>query len=609
MTVPDHMPPSSSVPATQSDTARIIALRRYRYRPLFFILHYVRLHARGHAVIITAIVVAVACNVGMSAIIRHLVNGMTEGGQGTVAVWVSIILFCVTIICDNAAWRVAGWLASGEFVRVGGDVRQDLFRYLTGHAATYFADRLSGSLAARVSAAASAVVALENMGAWNLLPSMLNLLLAIATLGTVSPWMALVLVGITMLVGLVIYRLAGRGQDLHLSYAAEAAEVDGEMLDVMQNLPLVRAYGMIDSEHVRMRRRIRGETGLHCRSLRYMEKLRMIHSLVTAVMTTGLLIWAVLLWRMHRATTGDVVMVTTLGFLILNCTRDFAFSMVEAMKHVTRLSETLGHLLAPHEQSGVPETAILPSAACRGHVRLHDVTFAYPGGAPVLSHFSLDIPAGTRVGLVGVSGSGKSTVLALLQRQRFVQDGAVEMDGINILQLDEASLRAAMAVVPQDVYLLRRTVGENIRYGRPDATEGEVRAAAEAAGCTDFIAAMPHGFDTVVGERGVMLSGGQRQRIAIARAFLRNAPILILDEATSALDGESERHVHAALERLMVGRTVIAVAHRLSTLRGFDRIVVMERGRIAQQGSMAELERVPGPYRDRLLAHGGDMLP
>ncbi|WP_010510861.1 ABC transporter ATP-binding protein [Komagataeibacter europaeus] len=607
MTVIDPRPPHPADPDPVPDMARMVELQRYRHHPLAFILHYVRLHVRWHVIIVSAIAIAVACNVGMSAIIRHLVNGMTQGGQGMGAVWVSIILFCGTIICDNAAWRVAGWMASGVFVRVGGDVRQDLFRYLTGHAATYFAERLSGALAARVSAAAGAVVALENMAAWNLLPSVLNLVLAIVTLGTVSPWMALVLVGMTLLLGLGIYRLAGRGQFLHLSYAAEAAEVDGEMLDVMQNLPLVRAYGMIGSEHGRMRGRIQVETGMHSRSLRYMEQLRMIHSTVTAFMTTGLLVWAVELWRMHRATTGDVVMVTTLGFLILNCTRDLAFSMVEAMKHVTRLSETLGHLLVPHERSGVVESRILPPAACRGHVQLRDVSFAYPGSPPVLSHFDLDIPAGSRVGLVGVSGSGKSTVLALLQRQRFVQAGAVEMDGINILELDEASLRATMAVVPQDVYLLRRSVGENIRYGRPDATDAEVRAAAEAAGCTGFIAAMPRGFDTVVGERGVMLSGGQRQRIAIARAFLRNAPVLILDEATSALDGESERHVHAALERLMVGRTVIAVAHRLSTLRGFDRIVVMEKGRIAQQGSMAELERVPGPYRDRLLPMGGDL--
>ncbi|RFD21200.1 ABC transporter ATP-binding protein [Komagataeibacter melaceti] len=608
MTPPDNSLPTPPQPAHTADTGREAALHRYRRRPIAFMLHYVRRHGRGHATIIGAIMVAVACNVGISAIIRHLVNGMSEGQQGREAIWVSIVLFCLTIICDNAAWRLAGWTASGVIVRVGGDVRHDLFRYLTGHASTYFAERLSGALAARVSAAAAAVESLENMAAWNLLPAGLNLLLAIATLGTVSPWMALALVAMTMGVGFVIYRLAGRGQGLHLSYAREAAEVDGEMLDVVQNLPLVRAYGMIGAEHARMRQRIGGETGMHTRSLRYMEKLRMIHSFVTAFMTTGLLVWAVLLWRMHRATTGDVVMVTTLGFLILNCTRDFAFSMVEAMKHVTRLAETLDHLLAPHERSGVAETVMLSPAGGRGHVRLRDVSFAYPGGAPVLSHFNLDIPAGARIGLVGVSGSGKSTVLALLQRQRFVQEGAVEIDGVNILELDDASLRASMAVVPQDVYLLRRSVRENIRYGRPDATEAEVTAAAEAAGCASFIAAMPAGFDTIVGERGVMLSGGQRQRIAIARAFLRNAPVLILDEATSALDGESERHVHAALERLMVGRTVIAVAHRLSTLRGFDRIVVMEQGRIAQQGSMAELERVPGPYRDRLLA-GARTLP
>ncbi len=376
-------------------------LHRYRHHPIAFIAHYVRRHGRGHATIVGAIMVAVACNVGISAIIRHLVNGMSEGQQGREAIGVSIVLFCLTIICDNTAWRLAGWTASGVIVRVGGDVRHDLFRYLTGHASTYFADRLSGALAARVSAAAAAVESLENMAAWNLLPAGLNLLLAIATLGTVSPWMALALVAMTMGVGLAIYRLAGRGQSLHLSYAREAAEVDGEMLDVVQNLPLVRAYGMIDAEHARMRQRIGGETGMHTLSLRYMEKLRMIHSFVTAFMTTGLLVWAVVLWRMHRATTGDVVMVTTLGFLILNCTRDFAFSMVEAMKHVTRLSETLDHLLAPHERSGVAETVMLAPNGGRGHVRLRDVSFAYPGGAPVLSHFNLDIPAGARIGWWG----------------------------------------------------------------------------------------------------------------------------------------------------------------------------------------------------------------
>lgn len=234
------------------------------------------------------------------------------------------------------------------------------------------------------------------------------------------------------------------------------------------------------------------------------------------------------------------------------------------------------------------------------------MTFAYPGGEPVLAHFNLHITAGSRVGLVGRSGSGKSTVLALLQRMRFVQSGSVLIDGQDIRDLTDDALRACLSVVPQDVSLLHRSVMENIRYGRPDASDEAVRAAAAAAGCATFIDALAEGFETIVGDRGVKLSGGQRQRIAIARAFLRNAPILVLDEATSALDTESEEHVQRALDRLMVGRTVIAVAHRLSTLRNFDRIVVMQDGRIAEDGSPAQLERQNGLYSqflNRQMAH------
>ena len=238
----------------------------------------------------------------------------------------------------------------------------------------------------------------------------------------------------------------------------------------------------------------------------------------------------------------------------------------------------------------------------QGAVEFRGVTYVYPGSLrPVLDRFDLRIEAGTRVGLVGRSGSGKSTVLSLLQRLRDVPDGMILVDGQNIAALTQDSLHDAIGVVPQDVSLFHRSVLENIRYGRPDASDEEVRAAAEAAGCRAFIEQLPERYATPVGDRGVKLSGGQRQRLAIARAFLRNAPILLLDEATSALDSESEAAVQRALERLMQGRTVIAVAHRLSTLAHFDRIVLMQDGRILQDGTPRELEQSTGPFRNLLL--------
>jgi ATP-binding cassette subfamily B protein len=228
------------------------------------------------------------------------------------------------------------------------------------------------------------------------------------------------------------------------------------------------------------------------------------------------------------------------------------------------------------------------------------VRFAYPSRAPVLREFDLTIEPGQRVGLVGFSGAGKSTVLALLQRFYDVGSGRILIDGQDIRDVTQESLRTTMAIVPQDISLFHRTVLENIRYARPDAQEEEILAAAEMANCREFIEALPDGFATMVGDRGVKLSGGQRQRLAIARALLKDAPILLLDEATSALDSESERAIQDALDRLMHGRTVIAIAHRLATLKSFDRIIVMDRGHIVDDGPPGVLAVRPGPYRDML---------
>ena len=247
----------------------------------------------------------------------------------------------------------------------------------------------------------------------------------------------------------------------------------------------------------------------------------------------------------------------------------------------------------------------VPLRTSGGRVDFEGVTFAYPRRRPILDHFDLHIAAGQRVGLVGKSGAGKSTVLALLQRFYETQGGSIEIDGQDIGSVTQESLRHAIALVPQDIALFHRTVYENIAYGRPDATPDEVRAAAREARCTDFIEAMPDGFDTIVGDRGVKLSGGQRQRIAIARAILKNAPILLLDEATSALDSASEEAIQQALDRLMVGRTVIAIAHRLSTLQNFDRIIVMSAGKVIDDGSPEELRNRPGIYRDLLAKQHG----
>ncbi|NHO52695.1 ATP-binding cassette domain-containing protein [Acetobacter estunensis] len=584
-------------------------LPRYAGHPVRFLFRYIRHRLAPHVVVFGFVALAVGCAVFASSAIRHLVDIMNSHPHGPFRpVWMAVAWLAGVITLDNLSWRVAGWYAARTFVAVTGDVRRDLFRFLTGHSAGYFSDRMPAALASRISTAGTATFTLESLLAWNILPPCLNVLLSIGLMVSVSPLMGSVISCLAFALAAVMFRMARAGRNLHAAYASSAAGVDGEIQDVIGNLPLVRTFGMLGYERSRLGRILDSEMGVRGVSLRNMEKLRLVHAFLTAVLTAGLLVWVVTLWQHGSATVGDVVMVVTLGFLILHGTRDLAVALVETVQHTARLGETLSTILLPHEMDDRANAHGFPQAP-QGEICFRDVTFHYPTGPNVLEHFNLHVTPGTRVGLVGRSGSGKSTVLALLQRQRYVQGGAVLIDGQNINDLSEESLRGCMSVVPQDVSLLHRSVADNIRYGKPQATEEDVRAAADAAGCTDFILALPEGFATQVGDRGVKLSGGQRQRLAIARAFLRNAPILILDEATSALDSESEHHIQLALHRLMKGRTVIAVAHRLSTLKDFDRIVVMQQGRIVEDGSPFALERREGPYREFLSLQAFDIPP
>ncbi len=331
------------------------------------------------------------------------------------------------------------------------------------------------------------------------------------------------------------------------------------------------------------------------RSLRYLESLRVTHAAITVVLTISLLAWAITLWQRGGATTGDVVLVCTLGLSILHATRDLAVALVDITQHVARLSEAVATLLIPHELTDHPEAEPLRKNGAA--IAFNNVSFRYPGRPCRYSSGSIfGFSPGQRVGLVGESGGGKSTLFVLLQRFYDPERGSITIDGQDISRVTQQSLRAAISVVPQDISLFHRSILENIRYGRPTATDNEVLRAAIAARC-DFVETLPEGLATMVGDRGVKLSGGQRQRIAIARAFLKDAPILLLDEATAALDSESEEAIREALGRLMRGRTVIAIAHRLATLRNFDRVVVLKNGKIIEDGQPDRLMRGEGPYR------------
>jgi ATP-binding cassette subfamily B protein len=337
----------------------------------------------------------------------------------------------------------------------------------------------------------------------------------------------------------------------------------------------------------------------------YTERTRVFYDLVLWIMAAVMLSWAVFSWSRHAITAGDVVVISGLTFRILHGSREVALAYTDILQQIGYIDETLRVVGQVHSILDAPHAvAAIPGA---GAVEFRDVTFAYDDGQPVLRHVNVSIRPGEKVGIVGPSGAGKTTIVHLIQRLHEVQSGSILIDGQPIDRVSQDSLRALLSVVPQEITLFHRTIMDNIRFGRPEATEEEVYAAARAAYCDGFVRGLPQGYHTLVGERGVKLSGGQRQRIGIARAFLKDAPILILDEATSALDTESELRIQQNIVELLEGRTVIAVAHRLSTLAAFDRILVVENGRIAEEGSAHEL-RQSGQLFERMWRLQADGL-
>jgi ATP-binding cassette subfamily B protein len=565
---------------------------------LRFLGRYVRRRFFSHSIVLAAVLTAVACNVGSQYAVKHLVDVLGMHWPTSATLWGAVAILLGLVAGDNLLWRVAGWASTHAFVAVGGDMRLELFAHLSGQGTQYFVEQLPGALAGRITAAANASWLIENSITWNTIPPGTAVLASIVVLGTINWHLTVVLLLVVMVLGGIIGWLASHGRELHQNFAGQAAHVSGDLTDIVSNIGLVRAFGAARREQQRLSMKIHDEMQAQRQSLRSLERLRLFHALTVFCVTAGVLIWSVELWRRGEITTGDVVLTTTLGFTVLHASRDFAMALVDLVQQFAKLREAVEVLALPHEMKDEPDAHPLRITA--GTISFRHVSFSYPSGHRVLSDFSLEVPGGQKVGIVGRSGAGKSTIVALLQRLYDPDQGEVLIDGQPIAHVRQDSLRGSIAIVHQDISLFHRSLLENLRYGRPDASDEEVYRAVEAARCTEFINRMPDGFNTLVGERGTKLSGGQRQRIAIARAFLMNAPIVLLDEATSALDTESEQSIQEALARLFKGRTVIAIAHRLSTLDSFDRIVVLDRGRIVEDGAPRRLLQTKGGIYSRM---------
>ena len=559
-----------------------------------FLLRYVARRPAHFAVLLVLVLSAATCAVLVQVAMKMLVDAMAVPDRVAAAVWTALAVFIALIAAESVLWRASGWLGSRIIVTTGVDIRLELFHHLSGHPTGYFADRFGGALANRITGTAGNFGALVSTGIWNIIPPCTDFVGALIIFSGVDWRMSAVLAVFVMLVagGLVLFGFKGRSY--HQKYAEAANSANGELVDSIANIWAVKAFSARSREYQRLSNVLGREASAQRESWLYLEKTRILHDLCLWLLAGAMLAWIVHLWTVGKVTPGDVVLVSALTFRILHGSRDLAFALIGTVQNISFIGDTLREIARPH--AVVDRPGAKPLSLRTGRLSFHDVSFGYPNGHHVFRHLNLDIPAGQKLGVVGVSGVGKSTLVALLQRMHDPQNGWISIDGQRIDAVTQESLQEGIAVVPQDISLFHRSIMENIRYGRPNATDEEVEAAASAACCDDFIRKLPTGYQTIVGDRGTKLSGGQRQRIALARAVLKRAPILLLDEATSALDTESELQIRAALVRLEKDRTVIAIAHRLSTVADYDRVVVLRDGEIIEDGAPHELRQSGGVF-------------
>jgi ATP-binding cassette subfamily B multidrug efflux pump len=434
---------------------------------------------------------------------------------------------------------------------------------------------------------------------------------ALLLLGAADPWLALPIVLWFGLYLLMLRTFVPRMRDRSKDMSEVRSLVTGRIVDSYTNILTVKLFARAWQEDAYVREALDQHTGKFHASLRLNTLFGLTLSLLNALMVTGTGALALVLWTRGQVAVGTVAMALPLAWQIINISGWVAWQVTSIFENIGVVQEGMMTIARPITLTDRPQAATL--TVPRGEIAFEDVRFHYGRSSGVLEGFSLKVAPGEKIGLVGRSGAGKSTVVNLLLRFFDLEGGRISIDGQDIAAVTQESLRAQISVVTQDTSLLHRSIRDNIRYGRPESSDAEVVEAAKLAHAHEFVLDLVDwkersGYDAQVGERGVKLSGGQRQRIAIARVILRNAPILVLDEATSALDSEIEAAIQSSLDTLMAGKTVIAIAHRLSTIARMDRLVVLDRGRIVEQGTHAALLRHDGHYAALWRRQSGGFL-
>lgn len=546
-------------------------------------------HRRNLAIFFAMLTLVVTIFVGpliiaqLLSIIQH--NQLHDSKN----LWTLIALYSVSGLWSSViGWRLVLYLVWTFETAMQRDLYAQCFSKLTNQTLFFHSNKFGGSLVSQTNKLVGAVESFWDTIIWSVLPLVVSLVGSIIVLSTLLWQYALFLLIFSIVFSIVVYYGSKPMAKLTKKEAKASNKLNGQLADVISNVLAVKSSGAEATEQKFFAKTVSSWRNSSLDVMRGFLKVSTVYSSINMVIKIGAIAFAV------YAAQNNLVSVASV-YLIITYTGSVAHELWNMNGIMRNYNRIIGNANDMVEILQTPTTLIdksdLKLKVTNGEISMDKITFTHDEGqGDTLFHdFSLDIKPGEKIGLVGASGSGKTTLTKLLLRFADIDSGKITIDGQDISEVTQASLRAKIAYVPQEPLLFHRSVRENIAYGRPDATDAEIEEAAKKAGAYDFIVGLKDGFDTMVGERGIKLSGGQRQRVAIARAILKDAPILVLDEATSALDSESEALIQKSLETLMENRTSIVIAHRLSTIAKLDRIIVLKDGKIVEDGSHDEL--------------------
>jgi ATP-binding cassette subfamily B protein len=549
-------------------------------------------------------------NVLSSYFVRLIINDVATSNLSfseTFSRFTMILVgFMVLPLILSFMWRMYSF-AELRLAKMAKDINLEVLDYTENHSYEYFQNNMAGSIGNKINDIVSNTFQIINLVMQSFLGGVFNILITSAAMYYIHPLLSLVVFVWSLFFLYCSFLFSKKGQKYSQDFSEEKSKLTGKIVDSVSNIMSIKLFGRNEYELNYIGKQSEKVVQKNRKFLWFRLIDFSVKDIFLFTFISSLLLTLIYLKSKNLITPGDFAFVFTANFSVIFSVWHISMDITNYMQFKGTVDQALS--IITQKQSILDKEDAKPIDIKTGKIEFKNVSFRYSSKAKVFNDLNLFIPGGQRVGLVGFSGSGKSTLTKLILRYFDIQKGKILIDNQDITDVQQCSLRDSVATIPQEPTLFHRSIMDNIRYGKLDASDYEVIEAAKKAKCHEFIIELEDGYDTFVGERGVKLSGGQRQRVAIARAILKNAPILIFDEATSALDSVTEQFIQNNLEQITKGKTTIAIAHRLSTLLKMDRILVFDKGGIVEDGSHRQLLKKNGRYRELWSMQSDGFLP